>query len=380
MTNIISEKFLGSNTGKGFKSFYDDLLYGSGYCDPRQSVYIIKGGPGTGKSTFIKKVASMLEKSDCDIEMLLCSGDVKSLDGVTSKTGGITVVDGTNPHAIEPVCAGVHENIINLGDFWSRDILKHYADRIEKLTEKKKLMYKKAYHYLAAANEIYKERNGIVNRCIDFRKMKLYGLSVADELIPEKAEASSFGIKRRAFATAVTAEGVYGTVPGAGGVFPDGWTVCCINSALCVSCAPILDIIAERAVNCGYDTDIYYCGFDSEKAEHIVIPELNTAVVTSNEYHLYQKDNISLEILPEGFFKESVSVSREKCMDYDIGYAKIRFDELLERAFRALQMAGEYHHLTEDYYIEAMDFKSLNDYADYMLDEMSKVIRENVFG
>ena len=73
MKNYVAKKFLGSNTGEGFRGFYGDLLYGSGFGDSRQYVYILKGGPGTGKSTFIKKVASMLEKSDCDTELLLCS-------------------------------------------------------------------------------------------------------------------------------------------------------------------------------------------------------------------------------------------------------------------------------------------------------------------
>ncbi|MBQ8165197.1 MAG: hypothetical protein IJZ94_05230 [Clostridia bacterium] len=378
--SFVTKKFLGSNTGEGFKGFYGDLLSGSGFGYRNQSIYILKGGPGTGKSTFIKKVAAMLEKSDCDAELLLCSGDVKSLDGVSSKTGGITVVDGTNPHCIEPVCPGVRESIVNLGAFWNREVLKKYSDEIENLSEKKAIMYKKAYHYLAAANEINKERSGILNRCIDRRKMKLYGESFAEELIPKKDDAEVLGVKRRAFSTAVTSEGVFGAVPGMSDGELRGYKIYCINSELGISCEPILDEVAEKAVSSGYDVDLYYCGFDAGKLEHIVIPELNIAIVTSNEYHPYDKQNIEQEILPEGFLKSSVTVSSERCMDYDIGYAKIRFDELLERAFRALQKASGYHHSMEDYYIESMDFASLNDFADYVLCDMAKLIHENVLG
>jgi len=379
MKNYVTKKFLGSNTGAGFRGFYGDLLYGSGFCGGRQSVYILKGGPGTGKSTFIKKVALMLEKSDCDTELLLCSGDIKSLDGVTSKCGGITVVDGTSPHAIEPVCPGLHENIINLGDFWSRETLKKYSSEIEDLHEKKKTMYKKAYRYLAAANEIYKERADIIGKCVDFRKMKLFADFFANELIPEKEDAASFGIKRRAFSTAVTAEGIYGNLPGADDLSQNDLKYYCISSKLGVPCSLILETVAEKAYFSGYDADLYYCGFDSGKLEHIVIPELGIAVVSSNEYHPFAGGEAEQEILTEGFLKESVTVSREKCMGFDIGYAKIRFDELLERSFRALQKASEYHHAMEEYYIESMDFAALNDYADYMLGEMAKVIHENVF-
>lgn len=378
MKNYVTKKFLGSNTGEGFRGFYGDILYGSGFGNKNQSIYILKGGPGTGKSTFIKKVASMLEISGCDTELLLCSGDVKSLDGVSSKAGGITVVDGTNPHSIEPACVGVHENIINLGDFWNREILKKYSSRIEDLYEKKKLMYKKAYHYLAAANEIYKDRADTVNRYVDRKKVELFADIFSQELIPQKNDAEIFGIKRRAFATAITAEGIYGAIPGTENCDVDEPLYYSLSSKLDIYAADILEKIAKRAVLYGYDVDMYYCGFDCKKLEHIVIPELNIAVVTSNDYHSLDGHEAEQDIIMDGFLFESITASREKCMDFDIGYAKIRYEELLERTFRALKNASAYHREMEDYYVESMDFAALNDYTDYMLSEMAKVIHENV--
>ena len=305
---------------------------------------------------------------------------MKSLDGVISKTGGLTVVDGTNPHGIEPVCAGVHENIVNLGVFWNRDILRKYSGQIEELFSKKKLMYKKAYRYLSAAYEIYRERAGIIEQFVDYRKMRIFAEYFANDLIPEKDEVKSCGIMRRAFATAVTSEGVFGQLPCVEKIGDEDFKVYCITSKLGISCEDILKKVAEKAVLNGYDTDLYYCGFEPEKLEHIVIPELGIAVISSNEYHTLETLNAEYEIFAEGFLKENVTVSREKCMNCDIGYAKIRFDELAERAFRALGKASEYHHAMEDYYIEAMDFSSLNDYTYSVLDEMSKVIYRNIIG
>ena len=45
--------FLGANTRYGFKSLYETLL--TDYDNYNLTVYILKGGPGTGKSTFVKK-------------------------------------------------------------------------------------------------------------------------------------------------------------------------------------------------------------------------------------------------------------------------------------------------------------------------------------
>lgn len=77
MKNDISF-FLGTNSGTGFHSlFYDLTEHATPY-----STFIIKGGPGTGKSGLMKKVAEECEKRGLFNEKLWCSSDPDSLDGV----------------------------------------------------------------------------------------------------------------------------------------------------------------------------------------------------------------------------------------------------------------------------------------------------------
>ena len=47
--------FAGANTAQGFYSFYPLLAR-----DDLQRVFILKGGPGTGKSTFMEEIAKSL--------------------------------------------------------------------------------------------------------------------------------------------------------------------------------------------------------------------------------------------------------------------------------------------------------------------------------
>ena len=49
--------FLGANTAKGFFSVYED------FCKPDSGnfLYVIKGGPGCGKSSFMKKIGKAAE-------------------------------------------------------------------------------------------------------------------------------------------------------------------------------------------------------------------------------------------------------------------------------------------------------------------------------
>ena len=86
--------FLGANTRNGFFSLYD------GFADPEAGdfLYVIKGGPGCGKSTLMKRVGKAAEDAGLPVEYVLCSGDPDSLDGVWLPALHTGFVDGTAPH------------------------------------------------------------------------------------------------------------------------------------------------------------------------------------------------------------------------------------------------------------------------------------------
>ena len=88
--------FLGGNTPLGFHSLYHQLS------DPArfQAVYIIKGGPGSGKSTLMRRVGQAAEERGYQVEYIVCSGDPDSLDGVVLPQLQTAIVDGTAPHVV----------------------------------------------------------------------------------------------------------------------------------------------------------------------------------------------------------------------------------------------------------------------------------------
>ncbi len=90
--------FLGANSPAGFYSLYDHLL------PPEQAraIYILKGGPGCGKSTLMGKVGDWAEEAGLETEYILCSGDPGSLDAVVIPALKAAIVDGTAPHGVVP--------------------------------------------------------------------------------------------------------------------------------------------------------------------------------------------------------------------------------------------------------------------------------------
>lgn len=94
--------FLGANSPLGFFSLYDQLID----LETAARVYILKGGPGCGKSTLMRQVAADVEASGKRAEYILCSGDPDSLDGVIFPELGVAIVDGTAPHGRETESTG----------------------------------------------------------------------------------------------------------------------------------------------------------------------------------------------------------------------------------------------------------------------------------
>ena len=87
---MTTEYFLGANSGDGFAS-----LYGGFCCAPGDFLYIIKGGPGGGKSRFMRRIGRSAEERGLDVEYILCSGDPDSLDGVYIPELSLGFADGT---------------------------------------------------------------------------------------------------------------------------------------------------------------------------------------------------------------------------------------------------------------------------------------------
>lgn len=154
MTSILMPRqcFAASNSGHGFHSYYGEVF------SPARTdrLYVIKGGPGTGKSHFMKTVARRARTEGYRVTEYLCSSDPSSLDGLVLEREGsptLGLLDGTPPHVWEPALPGARDELINLGSFWDGRRLYGEADTVRRLSEAKSAAYTRAYALLRAAAE-----------------------------------------------------------------------------------------------------------------------------------------------------------------------------------------------------------------------------------
>jgi hypothetical protein len=151
MTGKVRHYFPGNNTPEGFFSYYDYILKQW----EADKIWCIKGGPGVGKSTFMRKIGETMLNEGHDVDFLHCSSDSDSLDGIVLRDKKIAMVDGTRPHIVDPINPGAVDTIINLGEFWNEMEIRKNRITLINTNEQLKSIFSYAYNYLAAAEKMY---------------------------------------------------------------------------------------------------------------------------------------------------------------------------------------------------------------------------------
>jgi hypothetical protein len=138
--------FLGANSRYGFYSLYDGFadLCGGDF------LWVIKGGPGCGKSSFMKRIGRAMQEAGQPVEYIFCSGDPDSLDGIWLPEKRTGYVDGTAPHVIEAQYPGTASLYLDLGAFYDAGALESELGRICDINAHYKALYARAYELISA--------------------------------------------------------------------------------------------------------------------------------------------------------------------------------------------------------------------------------------
>ena len=115
----MNKYFVASNSSDGFCSYYGNAFDIKKF----SKIYAIKGGSGTGKAYFMKRIAQDACEKGYSVRYIYCSSDPSSLDGIIIDELKIAVLDGTAPHIYEPSVVGAVDNIVNLGSFLDENML-----------------------------------------------------------------------------------------------------------------------------------------------------------------------------------------------------------------------------------------------------------------
>lgn len=341
-----SQYFAASNSYKGFRNHFSEFF------NPQTSdrIFIIKGGPGTGKSCFMKRLESLFTKQDLQTTAILCSSDLGSLDGLTvrGRRGSFSILDGTAPHATDTVMPGALDEIIDLGSCWNDSWLTAHREVIEKLNTEKANACKVAYGYLKIAGVASEEIKSNALRCFD----KKSAINRIKSLAENELDCKDGGRTLR-FISSFSKDGLY-RLDTLSNIYSNRISV----GGESVFASIFVTHLSEYMRSLELEHFSFPSVPDNEVSEAVAVGDGAVYVTDKEDYNIDANE----------YFKRS-PVNEE-----EIKIAKIVQKDALAEAKRWFGIAADMHFSLEDIYSEAMDFDKIDSIFEVKYGQMQNIL------
>ena len=343
--------FLGANAPRGFYSCFASMYTP----DDDWKCTILKGGPGSGKSTILKQTAAAAAQQGQRVEYIYCSSDPRSLDAVILPDAHRCMVDGTAPHVVEPQYPGACESLFNPGDYWDTDALYAHRTEIRALGRQIAACHRRSAAVRAALSAVASEVRLRAQEAARISELHRYAQRLAARTVRRPADG---GITER-FLSGFTPDGLLRFDPTLR-VYAD--TVTRIDDPYGAVAPCILDALRSRAAELGAPAILCRSPLDPETLEAVILPAERCAFVADGA-------------LTRLAFAPTHTIHARRFLD-PIAHGSIRpllrarlktMRALSDDACAELHRALRLHDRLEAYYMEAMDFRKLTRAADGMI-------------
>jgi hypothetical protein len=338
--------FAAANSCNGFVSFFDDIYKNV------DKLYIIKGGPGTGKSKLMRDIANEACNKNYDVEYFYCSSDPLSLDGIIITDLNLGVIDGTAPHIRDPKFPGICEEIVNTGDFWKVPVLNVKHDLIRDIINRKGDLYDSVYRYLAAADEIDCDIKSITCASVNYDKL----ISAVKRIAKTIKSGSGYNSKIRML-NAISVEGevslpTFHDLAEHNYIIRDNYNTAYIllRELLCIAKIKNQPVyVSYSPLNTAFETALYF-------------PEISTSFTIG-------ESNVTDKIINMERFIDTDYIKQHK---NKIKFGQRCYRALIDGALDYLKEIKSLHTTLESIYISAMDFKRKEEFTKKLLIKMFK--------
>lgn len=343
----IKKMFPGGITYRGFYSFYNYII------EPNaRHIFVLKGGPGVGKSTFMKKIAETMLEAGYDIEFHCCSSDNNSIDGLVIPELQVALLDGTAPHIVDPKNPGAVDEIINLGEYWDEALMLKSKEEIMACNLQISRSFQVAYLSLKDAKNAMDEWEFYIEPSQNWNEINTLYLKTEKTIFKNYTKGK--GKTRHLFAWAHTPQGKCQYIDS---LLSGIQTLYTLQGQPGTGKSTFLTQIATRASMQSLSTEYYHNTLEPEKLDMILLPEIGVGLVVVAEPYPYTP-NFNGTIIPLDFDKSLDPIFLQN-LKSDLDSCKERVNLSLERAIANSMKAKKTHDQLETYYIPAMDFKAI---------------------
>lgn len=321
----------------GFISCFDRLIPEG----TLRRMIVLKGGPGVGKSTFMRRVHAALCQDGAPSTLYFCSGDPDSLDAVAVPDAGLLILDGTAPHTVDPKIPGARDGILNLGAFLNEEAMRPRLGQIKDVMADHAACSRRARACLAAARALCEDNAALVASAVDDARQERMLRALIRTTLCDAAPQDAAPFARPVITDAVTPKGELCLI--AENAQP---RVIRLVRHWAMDLTPVLRRLSQSVQAAGYAVEEHLCPAVPGRLLHLTIPALRTLVTTSDLLPSEQLFDFAA-CAPQS------SLLRHECA-LEQGRAAVKMH--VHRAVSSLAQAKQLHDELETFYVPNMDF------------------------
>jgi len=346
MGNIINY-YASGITAKGFYSFIENNLV------DLKKLYILKGGPGTGKSDFMKTIAEMWINEGYDIEYLHCPSDNDAIDGIINSTMKVGLVADGDPNVVEPIAPNASIEYIKLGTELDINKIESNAVDIVNINFKVRDCYKKAQEHFRNALKTHDEWEKIYIDNMNYERADRFADEIIELLLKDFVSDKKAIVKDR-FMGAATPEGSKDFIENLTSNISKRYF---LKGRPGTGKSTLLKKLSKAASDKGTYVEVYHCSFDPNSLDMIILRELDICIFDSTAPHEYFPTRDNDEIID--VYKELVAPGIDEKYKKKIDKIITRYKAYIAQATGALKEAKDLHDRFEAIYSDSMDLSKM---------------------
>jgi len=248
-----------------------------------------------------------------------------------------------------------------MGQCWNEDGFKNYRQLIMDTNKKVGKTFRRAYRYFAASKDVYEDWYTFNTEALNINKLNLLKEELKNEILTNPV--SKLGFDRHLFATAFTPNGIITFIEN----LIEGYkNVYVLKGDPGTGKSSVLQYLYEEAIKRGYNVEVFHTPLTPDRLEHVLIPDLGVAIVTSNEINnldlkgkVYNMNNL--------LNQNSINKNKE-----EIEEVIKTFFTLLNKGLSCISSAKALHDELETGYIPNMNFNKVNEVSEEIIKKLLK--------
>ena len=336
--STVRSLFPGAMGPDGFISCFDHLIDEQ---DHRRTI-ILKGGPGVGKSTFIRRLHAALAAENEQSTLYFCSGDPDSLDAAVIPSHGLLILDGTAPHVVDPQIPGARDSLVNLGACLDEGAMRGRLAHIRACMADHAACSRRARAFMQSIRALRQEGAASVAQCIDARRFARMIQALTAAVLCDHHQNADVPGMRPVITDALTLKGEICLLSG-----EQYARVIRLTGHTAMDLTPALQAVSRAAQSAGLRVEEHLSPLMPGSLLHVSIPALSTLVTTGQALVSEQTFDFSACI-------PAASLLRRECALEQMRAGVIRHTQL---AADALAQAKQLHDELETFYVPNMDFE-----------------------